>query len=131
MLRDLQSKKPMEPQTSGIIAMLLWFSLRSDFIKSCLLHDWDSKQNISEQLGKALLVSTSHESHAKGQDASLGERRDALQECQIKVKHPACQGYQRSKIVTFVHHNRYLTQSMKGRGKVCVDLISNRAEFVL
>lgn len=106
-------------------------SLRSDFTRSCLLHDWDSKQNISEQLGKALLVSTSGESHAKGLCASLGERCDALQECQIKVKYPACQGYQRSKIFTSVHHNQCLIQSMKGREKICVDFVSDRAEFVL
>lgn len=105
-------------------------SLRSDFTRSCLLHDWDSKPNISEQLGKSLLVSTSNESHAKGQHASLGERCDALQECQIEVKYPAFQGYQRCKIFTFVHHNQYQMQSMKRRGKVYVDFSSDRAEFV-
>lgn len=106
-------------------------SLRSDFTRSCLLHDWDSKQNIAEQLGKALLVSTSNESHAKGQHASLGERRDVQQECQIKVKHPAFQGYQRSKIFTSVHHNRYQSESVKGRRGVFVDFTFDRTGFVL
>lgn len=88
-------QKTIEPQTSGIVAMSFVVSLRCDFTRSCLLHDWDSKQNIAEQLGKALLVSMSNESHAKRQHPSLGEKRDALQECQIKVKHPAFPGSQR------------------------------------
>lgn len=130
MLRDLQSKKNHRTPDQWYCCYVLC-GLSEIWLHQVLSSAWlGFKPNISEQLGKALLLSTSHESHAKGQHASLGERCDALQECQIKVKYPAFQGYQRCKIFTFVHHNQYQTQSMKWGGKVCVDFSSDRAEFV-
>lgn len=121
------SQKDLEPQTSGIVALWSLWDLTSPGLVFCMT----GIQNKTSQSSWAKHCWCRAVSHTPKDCASLGERCDALQECQIKVKYPACQGYQRSKIFTSVHHNQCLIQSMKGREKNCVDFVSDRAEFVL
>lgn len=61
------------------------------------------------------MLSTENESCVKGQRVPLGEKGNTLQECELKANYAAFLVDQTGKIFTFIQHNRYQSQVVKGR----------------